>query len=134
VSCGETHLWCSVTGTIKSYPSLHAFGLAWCEQFQQDFMADAITWKRFEPDGNIFDTLAALLLNQQLEDLAALKLPARQRLEDLERRFDSITDRGQSVRRKPNRPHCTFNRYRQRFPSGCKRLRPRTAWTIASTF
>ena len=92
VSCGETHLWCSVTGTIKSYPSLHAFGLAWCEQFQQDFMADAITWKRFEPDGNIFDTQAALLLNQQLEDLAALKLPARQRLEDLERRFDSITD------------------------------------------
>lgn len=92
VICGETHLLCSVTGDIESFPSLQAFGLAWGARFQRDFKVDTITWKRFEPDGNIFDTQAALLLNQQLEDLAALKLPARQSLEDLEKRFDSITN------------------------------------------
>lgn len=92
VICGDTHLLCSVTGSIESFPSLDAFGMSWGERFQQHFMSDSMTWKRFKPEGNIFDTQAALLLNQQLEDLEALKLPALQRLEDLEKRFDSITD------------------------------------------
>ena len=92
VICGETHLLCSVTGNIESFPSLQAFGAAWGARFQQDFTADSITWKRFAPDGNIFDTQAALLLNRQLEDLQSLKLPARQSLADLEKRFDAITD------------------------------------------
>ncbi|MGO4368386.1 dermonecrotic toxin domain-containing protein [Pseudomonas sp. PAB10] len=92
VECGETLLLCSVTGSIESFPSLDAFGLAWGARFEQDFMTDTITWKRFEPDGNIFDTQAALLLNQQLEDLASLQLPADQSLDDLEKRVDSITD------------------------------------------
>ncbi|MGF6129154.1 hypothetical protein QF019_004382 [Pseudomonas frederiksbergensis] len=90
--CGETVLLCSVTGSIESFASLEAFGQAWGERFELLFMADAISWKRYEPDGNIFDTQAALLLNQQLEDLAALKLPAGQHLEELEQRFKSITD------------------------------------------
>ncbi|MVV49292.1 hypothetical protein EJA72_13750 [Pseudomonas sp. PB120] len=92
VICGDTHLLCSVTGNIESFPSLQGFGDAWGARFQQTFTADSITWKRFQPDGNLFDTQAALLLNQQLEDLESLKLPARQSLTDLEKRFDSITD------------------------------------------
>ena len=85
-------LLCSVTGGIESFPSLEAFGLAWAARFEQAFVADAITWKRYEPEGNIFDTQAALLLSQQLEGLAALKLPARQGLAQLEQRCDAITD------------------------------------------
>lgn len=92
VACGETLLLCSVTGDVQSFASMEAFGQAWGARFEQTFLADTITWKRFEPDGNIFDTQAALLLNQQLDDLAALKLPARQRLADLEKRFAAITD------------------------------------------
>ncbi|MGF6208985.1 dermonecrotic toxin domain-containing protein [Pseudomonas frederiksbergensis] len=92
VSCGETLLLCSVTGDIESFPSLEAFGRAWGARFEQAFVADAITWKRYEPDGNLFDTQAALLLNQQLEDLAALKLPAGQPLKVLEKRYAAITD------------------------------------------
>ena len=89
---GDTHLLCSVTGDIESFPSKQAFGAAWNARLQQDFTADSITWKRFAPDGNIFDTQAALLLNQQLQDLESLKLPARQSLAELEKRFDAITD------------------------------------------
>lgn len=92
VICGDTHLLCSVTGDIESFPSRQAFGTAWSARLQQDFMADAITWKRFAPDGNLFDTQAALLLNRQLQDLESLKLPARRSLADLEKQFDAITD------------------------------------------
>ncbi|PWE38374.1 hypothetical protein C9I50_22455 [Pseudomonas prosekii] len=92
VICGESVLLCAVTGSIESFPSVAAFGQAWGERFEQTFMADSVAWKRYEPDGNIFDTQAALLLNQQLEDLAALKLPAGQRLAQLEKRFAAITD------------------------------------------
>lgn len=89
---GDTHLLCSVTGVIESYPSLHEFGVAWGERFRQHHAADVISWKRFQPDGNLFDTQAALLLNQQLENLAALQFPARQSLDELQQRIDSITD------------------------------------------
>ncbi|MGN8120850.1 dermonecrotic toxin domain-containing protein [Pseudomonas sp. 22082] len=92
VSCAQTHLLCSVTGSVKAYTSLDAFGLDWAKRFQQDFAVDTVTWQRFEPDGNLFDTQAALMLNQQLENLAALKLPAHQSLEELQKRVDAITD------------------------------------------
>ncbi|KAA0995170.1 hypothetical protein FQ192_08925 [Pseudomonas sp. ANT_J12] len=92
VICGETVLLCSVSGTVESFPSLDTFGQAWGARFEQAYMADSITWKRFEPHGNIFDTQAALLLNQQLDNLAALKLPAGQRLDVLEKRYEAITD------------------------------------------
>ncbi len=92
VICGDTHLLCSVTGDIESFPTRQAFGTAWSARLQQDFMADAITWKRFAPDGNLFDTQAALLLDRQLQDLESLKLPARRSLADLEKQFDAITD------------------------------------------
>lgn len=92
VACGENLLLCSVTGTIEAFPSMETFGQAWAARFQRTFMADTIIWKRFEPDGNIFDTQAALLLNQQLDDLSALKLPADLPLDELEQRFAAITD------------------------------------------
>lgn len=92
LSCAETHLLCSLTGGVEAYSSLEEFGRAWAERFQQDFTVDTIIWKRFEPAGNIFDTQAALLLNQQLENLAALKFPANQSLDALQQRIDAITD------------------------------------------
>jgi len=92
VTCGDAVLRYDVTGTIESFPSMDAFGQAWAARFQQTFKTDTITWKRFEPDGNLFDTQAALLLNQQLEDLAAFKLPADLHPEALEKRFATLTD------------------------------------------
>ncbi|MHC8314197.1 dermonecrotic toxin domain-containing protein [Pseudomonas sp. LB3P31] len=92
VICADTYLLCSVTGSIESFPSLQAFGAAWGARYEQQYSADSITWKRFAPDDNIFDTQAALLLSQQLQDLKSLKLPARQSLSELEKRFDACTD------------------------------------------
>lgn len=135
VSCGETLLLCSVAGDIESFPSLEAFGRVWGARFEQAFVADAITWKRYEPDGNLFDTQAALLLNQQLEDLAALKLPAGQPLKVLENatRRSPMWRRGSwGPKRHPTR--CFSSTSRPAFPSGCKRPALLIAWPTASRF
>lgn len=92
ISCADTHLLCSVNGNVEVYSSLDEFALAWAERFQQHFTTDAISWKRFEPDGNIFDIQAALVLNQQLENIAALTLPTNQPLSELQQRIDALTD------------------------------------------
>lgn len=116
VLCGETVLLCSVAGDIESFPSLDAFGQAWAARLAQVFMADAITWKRYEPDGNIFDTQAALLLNRQLEDLAALKLPAGQRLDVLEKRFEAITDVAAAFTGQPHSNPVALQRIKNQLP------------------
>lgn len=89
---GTQILSCSVSGTIRSYPTLDAFGEAWANAIKSRYQAEQIVWKRFEPDGNIFDTQAALILNQQLENLAALPLPAKDSAEALEQRYDRVMD------------------------------------------
>ncbi len=83
---------CRFSGEIEPYASLDDFGKAWGERLQQHYLADAITWRQYEPDGSIFDNQAALALNQQLEDLAQTTLPARCSVAQLEQHFADITD------------------------------------------
>ena len=81
-----------VSGTLEPYANLDAFASAWAERLGQQHVADALTWRQYEPDGSIFDNQAALVLNRQLEDLAGVTLPARATVTALERRFAAITD------------------------------------------
>ncbi|MFJ2362605.1 dermonecrotic toxin domain-containing protein [Pseudomonas sp. NPDC087697] len=89
---GQRVLLCTANGAIESYTSMDAFGEAWGKSIGQRFDVESTTWKRYEPDGNVFDIQAALLLNQQLEDLAAFRLPARVSKSELEHRFNWLTD------------------------------------------
>lgn len=91
VVCREQVLLCRLSGAIETYPDLDAFGQAWADHLQQRFSVDSITWQQYEPDGNIFEVQAALILNQQLEDLAALQLPANSTVQALEQQFAAIT-------------------------------------------
>ncbi|WP_321847421.1 dermonecrotic toxin domain-containing protein [Pseudomonas paraveronii] len=91
VVCREQVLLCRLSGEIEAYRDLDTFGQAWADRLQQRFSADSITWQQYEPDGNIFEVQAALILNQQLEDLAALQLPANTTVQALEQRFAAIT-------------------------------------------
>jgi|GEM_PF-320315 len=102
VVCREQVLLCSLSGEITPYASLDAFGQAWGEQLQQRFTADSITWQLYEPDGNIFEVQAALVLNQQLDDLAAVQLPAESSVQDVEQLFAAITHPARFL------PHCTL--------------------------
>ncbi|RON09668.1 hypothetical protein BK659_06980 [Pseudomonas brassicacearum] len=89
---GPRVLLCSVSGAIKPYASMEDFGVAWGKMITQRFNVETITWKCYEPNGDIFDIQAALLLNQQLEDIAAFELPARLNKRELEQRFNEVTD------------------------------------------
>ncbi|MEX5539219.1 dermonecrotic toxin domain-containing protein [Pseudomonas poae] len=81
-----------LSGRIEAYPSLDAFGQAWGRRMAQRFTADSVTWQLYEPDGNIFEVQAALVLNGQLEDIAAVDLTQAITLDRLEALFESITD------------------------------------------
>lgn len=89
---GVRVLSCGASGNIRTYPSIDAFGAAWSNAIKNRYQAEHIEWKRFEPDGNIFDTQAALILNQQLENLAALPLPAKVSVAALEERYERVMD------------------------------------------
>ncbi|MFP3711706.1 hypothetical protein SB783_47835, partial [Paraburkholderia sp. SIMBA_009] len=58
----------------------------------QDIVVEQINLQSIEPDGNLFDTQAAALLNQQLDRLGRLKLPAHQDLGTLQALYRDITD------------------------------------------
>jgi hypothetical protein len=87
-------LLCKPDGSIERVRSLDTFAQTWGRRIAARFNADTITSQRYEPDGNLFDTQAALILNQQLENLGALQLPARQPLATLNEVYRQLTDPG----------------------------------------
>ncbi|WP_300631577.1 DUF6543 domain-containing protein [Pseudomonas sp.] len=88
---GKQVLLCSVAGAIEAFDSLDAFGEAWAARMQSQFDCDSITWRRNEPDGNVFEQQAGLILNQQLEDLETVPFQAQSE-EALSRTLDKLTD------------------------------------------
>lgn len=89
---GEQVWLCSLQGRIDSFASLDAFGEAWGRRMAQQYVADSLTWHLYEPDGNIFEVQAALILNEHLDNLAAIDLSVVTPLNELEQVFHSLTD------------------------------------------
>ncbi|AQT94721.1 dermonecrotic toxin domain-containing protein [Pseudomonas azotoformans] len=85
-------LLCTVSGEVLPFANVDAFGRTWAERMEARFGADRVTWQLYEPDGDIFEIQAALLLNQHLDDLAAVKLPGVTNVEHVQAQFASITD------------------------------------------
>lgn len=88
-------------GRLESYPDMHAFNQAWGSEVERQFQAETLVIERSEPDGNIFDTQAALLLERQLQSLDALRFPADQGVAALERRIAACTDPSRFFRDAP---------------------------------
>ncbi|AZF42439.1 hypothetical protein C4J87_2280 [Pseudomonas sp. R1-43-08] len=102
---GGQRVWlCAVSGQVESYASLDAFGQAWGERLSRQFSADKITWHRYEPDGDIFEVQAALVLNRQLEDLAAIQLPRASSIDAAQQLFESTTNPASWFARAPLTP------------------------------
>lgn len=76
-------LLCQTTGACERFSSMDASLQAWARQVAQPYVVEHITTQQWEPDGNVFDIQAALMLNQQLQDLGALTLPTRLELDTL---------------------------------------------------
>lgn len=67
---GRQVLLCETSGEMTGFDDIDAFGAAWGERMKRRFQFDSLTWRRNEPDDNVFERQAGLILNQQLEDLA----------------------------------------------------------------
>lgn len=85
-------LLCPLSGGLESFTTQDAFDRYWEQKIQRAFVVDQITCKRYEPNGNVFEVQAAAVLNQQLEDLAAIPLPSRQGRHALELQYDAVAD------------------------------------------
>ncbi|KRP63568.1 dermonecrotic toxin domain-containing protein [Pseudomonas orientalis] len=83
-------LYC-VDGRVEPFDSTDAFGSAWAVKMQHRFQFDSLTWRRNEPDNNVFEQQAGLILNQQLEDLATLSFQGQDEV-SIGRRLEKLTD------------------------------------------
>ena len=80
-------LHASAAGVVTPYDSVEAFAAAWERQLSERFVFDRLDWTPVELKDPVFETQAALLLNQQLQNLEAIHLPATSSVETLEQLF-----------------------------------------------
>ncbi|MCS4251431.1 hypothetical protein [Pseudomonas sp. BIGb0164] len=85
-------LLCPSTGPCTGFNSVDEALQAWVQGITQDEIIEHITLQRYEPDGNLFDTQAAALLNQQLERLQQVKLPQQQTPDQLQALYRTLTN------------------------------------------
>ncbi|QOY69367.1 DUF6543 domain-containing protein [Pseudomonas sp. OST1909] len=105
----------SVAGDIQVFDSLDDFGAAWGARMQARFQFDSLTWRRNEPDGNVFEQQAGLILNQQLEDLATLKFQGQDE-RTLERRLEKLTDPALLFTQVPTAAAATLQKVNEQLP------------------
>ncbi|KRP58721.1 dermonecrotic toxin domain-containing protein [Pseudomonas trivialis] len=109
-------LHCRLSGLIEQYASMEDFVQAWQRELRLQFDVDDIKLKRYEPSGNVFDLQASLVLNQQLDDLAAIELPARMRRAELEALFAQVTDPASWFQNAPRADPAVLQRVRSALP------------------
>lgn len=88
---GNQVLLYSVAGAIERFDSIDAFSTAWGNRMRALYTFDSLIWRRNEPDTNVFEQQAGLILNQQLADLASLTFQGHDE-RSMERRLDRLTD------------------------------------------
>jgi hypothetical protein len=87
-------LLCTPSGRVEHFTSQDDFTTAWEQRISAQYQAQTITCNRYEPEGSIFDHQAAIILNQQLENLADLNLPLNQSPATLQALYREFTDPG----------------------------------------
>lgn len=115
-------LLCSVSGAVESFDCLDAFGETWGTRMQARFQFDSLTWRRNEPDGNVFEQQAGLILNQQLEDLASVSFQG-QGEEVLTRTLDKLTDPAVLFTQLPEAPAAQLQEIDHQLPGWLKQAK-----------
>ncbi|WLH87195.1 hypothetical protein [Pseudomonas sp. FP2338] len=112
-------LLCSVAGVIEPFDSIDAFGDAWGSRMQLQFQCDSITWARNEPEANVFEQQAGLILNQQLEDLATLSFQGQDEA-TLGRALEKLTDPALLFIKAPVAPTAVLQKVNDQLPDWLK--------------
>ena len=91
----EQMLQCKPSGAIEAFATWSAYGRIMGRMLGARYLIDSLTWKRYEPSGNCLHTQAMILLNNQLERVAALEPASRVKdctVAMLERQLGDLTD------------------------------------------
>lgn len=87
-------LLCRPNGGIDVFVSMDDLVQRVGQRLANQYQVDDILIERYEPDGNIFEHQAAMILNRQLEDLGNLHLPTGQRFSDWQALYLEVTEPG----------------------------------------
>lgn len=117
---GLVILLCSAGGAVQSFDSIESFNNHWRARIVDRYVVDTITCNRYEIDGNVFDTQAARVLEQQLADLKAVKLPSGIGVQDLKALYRELSDPARYLRDTPNLSADTAAQLRPLLPEWLK--------------
>ncbi|WP_446435481.1 dermonecrotic toxin domain-containing protein [Pseudomonas sp. 1152_12] len=112
-------LLCSVAGAIEPFDCIDAFGAAWGSRMQRQFQCDSITWRRNEPEDNVFEQQAGLILNQQIEDLAIVSFQGPDEVA-LGRTLEKLTDPALLFTQAPMAPTARLQKVNAQLPAWLK--------------
>lgn len=126
-------LLCRPDGMIKSFASIDAFGQYWGAHIADQYRFDTLTWTRYEVQGNVFDQQAALILNQQLSNLQALRLPCTLGRATLQALFRELSDPARYFTDTPRPTRCWRTWGARNCRPGCKTPRPLNNRPTANT-
>ena len=79
-------------GRTRTYKDIDALSQSWSAGVKRRYAAEEIRLTRFELEGNVFEASAAAILNQQLERIGLLNLPASIGWQALDNVYRDITD------------------------------------------
>ncbi|MBO1539474.1 DUF6543 domain-containing protein [Pseudomonas sp. OA65] len=85
-------LLCSPGSAVRSFASLDRFHAYWTQRIADRYVVDTVTCQRYEISGNVFETQAGMLLEQQLSDLRSVKLPSDIGWADLKALYSDLSD------------------------------------------
>ena len=115
VNANQTLVYNS-NGKISAYRTSASHSQSIAKRFARLYQADEVRIKRYELDGNAFETHAAAILNRQLELLGSIKLPAHIGWETLESTYRDIVDPSDFFREAPNANPQTLDSLKQHLP------------------
>ena len=94
-------LMCQPNGEIEAFNSVDAVTQSRAVIVQALYAVDTIVSKRYEVDGDAFDAEAALILNKQMNNITALRLPNRSGLQAVKSTYQAMTNPAQFFRGAP---------------------------------
>ncbi|WP_053133965.1 hypothetical protein [Pseudomonas sp. MIACH] len=97
-------LLCSPQTGIEVFANMDALIQTVGQRLGHQYQVDDIVLQRYEPDGDLFEHQASLILNRQLEDLGNLSLPTGQPFRVWQALYNEITDPGRFFRDAPATP------------------------------
>ena len=88
---------CQPSGALTTFATAAECFAGVAEDMQNRWDIDAMACERFEPDADIFDELARVLIDQQMRELENLRFPIDEMFDSAERQIERITDPLQSL-------------------------------------